>query len=105
MRILTFKRLAGLAAIGGFAYVHKQRGGDWTFDSISDTARYLFNQAMTRVEPLKREMRDTLDRAAHMEQPARRTPSASATASATDEGGSSTRVYRDYKRKDDVGPH
>lgn len=104
MRILTFKRLAGMAALGGFAYVHKQRGGDWTFDSIGDTARYLFRQAMTRIEPLKREMRDTLERSAHLEQPARRPGAGAASASSSDEG-SSTRVYRDYKRKDDVGPH
>lgn len=96
MRILTFKRLVGLAAIGGFAYAHKQRGGDWTFDSIADTARYLMRQAMTRIEPVKREVRDTLDRAAHMDQAAR---------SRGSDEPSTTRVYRDYKRKDDVGPH
>ena len=96
MRILTFKRLVGLTAIGGFAYVHKQRGGDWTFDSLGDTARYLWRQAMTRMEPVKREMRDTLDRAAHTEQSAR--------SRASDEA-SPPRVYRDAKRKDDVGPH
>lgn len=97
MRILTFKRLVGLAAIGGFAYAHKQRGGDWTFDSIADTARTLWRQAATRIEPVKREMRDTLDRAAHMEQSAR--------SRASSDEPSASRVYRDYKRKDDVGPH
>lgn len=41
MKILTFKRLFLLSAIGGVAYVHKQRGGDWTFDSLKGTLRHL----------------------------------------------------------------
>ena len=72
MKILTFKRLVGLAAIGGVAYVHQQRGGQWTLDSIGDTLKYLWKMAMTKLEPVQREMRemrDTLDRASHLDSP------------------------------------
>ena len=33
------KKLVGLAAIGGFLYAHKRRGGTLTMDSFKDTAR------------------------------------------------------------------
>lgn len=72
MKILSFKRLIGLAAIGGVAYVHKQRGGDWTLDSMKDTLRHLWSSANTRLGPVKDELRDTLDRAAHVSETATR---------------------------------
>lgn len=53
MRILTFKRLIGLAAVGGVAYVHKQRGGTWTMDSVQDTLRYLLSQAADKIGQMK----------------------------------------------------
>jgi hypothetical protein len=99
MRILTFKRLVGLAAIGGVAYVHQQRGGQWTTDSVGDTLKYLWKMAMTKLEPVKREMRDTLDRATHLESSARDR----ASDRTSDEPAG--RTSRDYKRKDDHGPH
>jgi hypothetical protein len=97
MKILTFKRLVGLAAIGGVAYVHQQRGGEWTLDSLGDTLKYLWKMAMTKLEPVQREVRDTLDRAAHYESAPR------GTRRSADEP--TVRTFRDYKRKDDVGPH
>jgi hypothetical protein len=95
MKILTFKRLIGIAALGGVAYVHKRRGGDWTLASIKDTLRYLWSEAGNKLAPIKREARDTLDRAAHASEGAR----------ARSEDRLS-RSYSDYiKRKDDTGPH
>jgi len=49
MKVLTFKRLIGLAAIGGVAYVHKQRGGQWTVASITDTLKHLWSTAAARL--------------------------------------------------------
>jgi hypothetical protein len=64
MKILTFRRLIGLAAIGGFAYVHRQRGGDWTLDSMKDTARHLWSSASGKAEQLRESTRETMGRAA-----------------------------------------
>ena len=64
MKILTFKRLIVLTTIGGVAYVHKQRGGDWTLASITDTLRHLWSSAAAKLGPFKGTARDTLDRAA-----------------------------------------
>ena len=41
MKIRTFIRLLGIGAIGGVAYVHTQRRGEWTVSSVKDTLRYL----------------------------------------------------------------
>jgi hypothetical protein len=96
MKILTFKRLIGIGVIGGVAYVHKQRGGEWTLASLGDTLKYLWSSARKKLEPMKREMRDTLDRGARME----------------DSGARGRRPddrtsvpYREDKGKGDVGPH
>ena len=47
------KRLVGLAALGGFLYAHKKRGGTMTLDSFKDTARGLLDDAKARVQDLK----------------------------------------------------
>jgi hypothetical protein len=100
MKILTFKRIIGLAAVGGVAYVHKQRGGEWTFASLKDTLSHLWTEAGRKLAPLKREARDTLERAAHATESA---ASRNRPASGDDR---LSRSYSDYiKRKDDAGPH
>ena len=48
MRIFTFSRILGIAAIG-VAYTHGKRGGDATLNSISDTLRYLWSSASDRI--------------------------------------------------------
>jgi len=40
--------LLGLAALGGFAYAHKKRGGQMNLESIKDTARSLVGSAQER---------------------------------------------------------
>lgn len=52
MRILTFRRMIGLAAIGGAVYVHKQRGGTWTMASMRDTLRHLLSVAVDKLGQL-----------------------------------------------------
>lgn len=70
MRILTFKRAVVIAAIGGVAYAHKQRGGVWTIDSISDTIkdtlRELWSSASNLLAPASTEARVPLTHAAEV---------------------------------------
>jgi len=40
--------LLGLAALGGFAYAHKKRGGQMNLESIKQTARSLLSDAQVR---------------------------------------------------------
>ena len=40
--------ILGLAALGGFAYAHKKRGGQMNLDSIKQTARSLMGDARER---------------------------------------------------------
>ncbi|MEO7734196.1 MAG: hypothetical protein ABIY55_24750 [Kofleriaceae bacterium] len=93
MKILNLKRLIGLAAIGGVAYAHKQRGGEWTLDRVKDTLRHLWTTANEKLTPMKNELRDTLDRAAHVSETATRS-------GMSDE----PRTYG-YRRPDDTDRH
>jgi hypothetical protein len=45
--------MIGLAAIGGFLYLHKQRGGELTLESFKRTARELFGRLKTEATELK----------------------------------------------------
>ncbi len=45
--------IIGLAAAGGFLYVHRQRGGELTLDSFADTARSLFGRARNEAIGMK----------------------------------------------------
>jgi hypothetical protein len=47
------RKLVGLAALGGFLYAHKRRGGQLTFDSFKQTARGLFDDAKARAMDIK----------------------------------------------------
>jgi len=95
MKILTFKRVVALTAIGGVAYVHRQRGGDWSLASIKDTLGYLWSSAGRMLAPAKRDVQDTLDRAAGV--------SGSAARGASEDR--KARPYGEYKRNDDTGRH
>ena len=46
---MKIRTLLGLAAIGGVAYAHNKRGGEWTLDSIKDTLRDLFSGVQDKV--------------------------------------------------------
>jgi len=95
MKILTFKRLVGLAAIGGIAYIHRQRGGAWTVASITDTLRQLWSAIARKLAPIRQPAAETLERGANLtESTARRGPA----------GAHQPRSSSDLgKRKDDPG--
>lgn len=63
MKMLNLKGLVGLAALGGLAYAHKRRGGEWTVDSVKDTLRDLWTTANSKLAPMKDELRDSFERA------------------------------------------
>jgi hypothetical protein len=94
MKIRNFIRLLSLGAIGGVAYVHTQRRGEWTVASLKDTLRHL-QQSMSTMFSGQREGRDSLERAANVtESPTRNSIS------------DSPRSYSDYaQRKNDPGHH
>lgn len=48
MKILTLRRIVGIAAIG-VAYVHGKRGGDWTLASITETVKYVWTSTSERI--------------------------------------------------------
>lgn len=50
MKVLT---IIGLAAIGGFVYVHVRRGGSFSLASFEQTARELFGRAKAQATELK----------------------------------------------------
>ena len=50
---MSLRKLVGLAAIGGFLYMHKKRGGQMTVESFKDTARGLLDDAKSRAQDLK----------------------------------------------------
>lgn len=63
MRILTIRRMLGLAAIS-VAYVHGKRGGDATWASITDTLRHMWTSAAERLGIEKRAQRSMPERPA-----------------------------------------
>ena len=97
MKIRTFIRLLGIAAIGGVAYVHTQRRGEWTVASLKDTLNYL-KRSMGGMLAGRGEMgRDTLERGANVGETASR-------GNLPNERG--TRSYTDYSaRKTEPGQH
>lgn len=49
---MKIRTLLGLAAVGGVAYAHQKRGGEWTLDGIKETVRSLFSGAKDKVRDL-----------------------------------------------------
>jgi hypothetical protein len=96
MKVLTLKRLIGLAAVGGVAYVHKQRGGQWTVASITDTLKHLWSTAAARLSGRDRP-EDTGGHTGHLHDQSARGPSASGYRAAPYASGG--------KREDEGGRH
>ena len=61
---MTFRKLVGLAAIGGLIYAHKKRGGQMTLDSFKQSARDLMASAKTRAQSVKTQAEARLHEAA-----------------------------------------
>jgi len=57
---MKIRTLLGLAAVGGVAYAHQKRGGEWTLDGIKDTVRSLFSDAQHKVRDLAGQAKDQI---------------------------------------------
>lgn len=60
---MALKKLVGLAAIGGFLYAHKRRGGQLTLDSFKQTARSLIDDFSGRARDFKAQAEQKLHEA------------------------------------------
>ena len=58
---MALKKLVGLAALGGFLYAHKKRGGQLTMDSFRDTARGLLSDVKSRARDLRSQAEQKLE--------------------------------------------
>jgi hypothetical protein len=58
---MKIRTLLGLAAIGGVAYAHNKRGGEWTLDGIMETVRGLFSGAQDKVRGFADQAKDKLE--------------------------------------------
>jgi hypothetical protein len=63
MRILTIRRMLGIAALY-VAYVHGKRGGDATLASVADTLRHVWTSTAERLGIDKRTPRTMPERPA-----------------------------------------
>lgn len=57
---MKIRTLLGLAAIGGVAYAHQKRGGEWTLDGIKDTVRQLFSGVQDKVRDFADQAKDEI---------------------------------------------
>jgi hypothetical protein len=97
MKIRTFIRLMGIATIGGVAYVHTQRRGEWTVASLKDTLNYLKRCMGTMLSGHGESGRDSLERGANVGETGTR---------GTLPNDRGTRSYTDYgTRKTEPGQH
>ena len=58
---MKIRTLLGLAAIGGVAYAHNKRGGEWTIDGIKDTLRDLFAGVQDKVRGFADEAKERIE--------------------------------------------
>ena len=57
---MKIRTLLGLAAIGGVAYAHNRRGGEWTLEGIKGTVRDLFSGVTDKVRGFADEAKDEI---------------------------------------------
>ncbi len=57
---MKIRTLLGLAAIGGVAYAHNKRGGEWTLDGIKETLRQLFSGVQEKVRDFADQAKEQL---------------------------------------------
>ena len=57
---MKIRTLLGLAAIGGVAYAHNKRGGEWTLDGIKETLRELFSGVQNKVRDFADQAKDEI---------------------------------------------
>ena len=57
---MKIRTLLGLAAIGGVAYAHNKRGGEWTLDGIKETLRQLFSGVQDKVRDFAEQAKEQI---------------------------------------------
>lgn len=57
---MKIRTLLGLAAIGGVAYAHNKRGGEWTIDGVKETLRQLFTGVQDKLQEFADEAKERL---------------------------------------------
>ena len=57
---MKIRTLLGLAAIGGVAYAHQKRGGEWTIDGLKKTLHELFSGMQDKVRGFAHEAKDEI---------------------------------------------
>ena len=57
---MALKKLVGLAALGGFLYAHKRRGGQLTLDSMKETARGLLDDVKNKARDIRNQAEQKL---------------------------------------------
>lgn len=57
---MKIRTLLGLAAIGGVAYAHNKRGGEWTLDGVKETLRQLFTGVQDKLQEFADEAKERL---------------------------------------------
>jgi hypothetical protein len=60
---MKIRNMLGLAAIGGFLYAHKKRGGTMSLDSFKETAQSLWSDLQSRAREIRDEAEDKLETA------------------------------------------
>ncbi|MFT3698962.1 MAG: hypothetical protein QM831_37795 [Kofleriaceae bacterium] len=56
--------IIGLAAVGGFLYAHKRRGGELTLSSMKQTAQVLYMGGRMKMQSLMKQAEKTVDQTA-----------------------------------------
>jgi len=57
---MKIRTLLGLAAVGGVAYAHNKRGGEWTLDGIRETVRQLFGGLQDKLQEFADQAKEQL---------------------------------------------
>ncbi len=55
---MKVRTMLGLAAVGGLLYAHRRRGGEWTLESLKDSAYELLGLAKTKAREVRARVRD-----------------------------------------------
>jgi hypothetical protein len=58
---MTLRKLVGLAAIGGFLWQHKKRGGQMNMDSFKQTFNGLLDDAKAKAKDFKAKAQQKID--------------------------------------------
>ncbi len=57
---MKIRTLLGLAAIGGVAYAHNKRGGEWSLEGIKETLRQLLEGVQDKLQEFAEQAKEQL---------------------------------------------